>query len=83
MPDRQILVYHNITPPGFFVDVHEQLAEQCFKGRRELSIYPARVDLALGDSEFNRQELEALGFARPGCCRSSRISPIWMASRTT
>ena len=62
VPDRMILVYHNITPPQFFVDIHEQLAEQCFKGRRELGIYPARVDLALGDSEFNRQELEALGF---------------------
>ena len=62
MPDRQILIYHNITPPEFFVNVHEQLAEQCFKGRRELSIYPARVDLALGDSEFNRQELDAIGF---------------------
>ncbi|MSO55745.1 MAG: glycosyltransferase [Acidobacteria bacterium] len=62
VPDRMILVYHNITPPEFFVDVHEQLVEQCFKGRRELGIYPARVDLALGDSEFNRQELEALGF---------------------
>jgi glycosyltransferase involved in cell wall biosynthesis len=66
VPDRQILVYHNITPPEFFVDVHEQLAEQCFKGRRELGIYPSRVDLALGDSEFNRQELEALGFHPTG-----------------
>jgi glycosyltransferase involved in cell wall biosynthesis len=66
LPDRQVLVYHNITPPGFFVDVHEQLVEQCFKGRRELGIYPARVDLALGDSEFNRQELEALGFSPTG-----------------
>ena len=66
VPDRQILVYHNITPPEFFVSVHEQLAEQCFKGRRELSVYPARVDLALGDSEFNRQELESLGFDPTG-----------------
>jgi L-malate glycosyltransferase len=66
VPDRQILVYHNITPPEFFVNVHEQLAEQCFKGRRELSIYPARVDLALGDSEFNRHELDALGFKPTG-----------------
>ncbi len=66
LPDRQVLVYHNITPPEFFVDVHEQLAEQCFKGRRELTVYPARVDLALGDSEFNRQELEALGFNPTG-----------------
>ena len=66
LSDRQILVYHNITPPEFFVDVNEQLVEQCFKGRRELGIYPARVDLALGDSEFNRQELEALGFHPTG-----------------
>jgi len=66
LPDRQILVYHNITPPEFFVDVHEQLVEQCFKRRRELSIYPARVELALGDSEFNRQELEGLGFDPTG-----------------
>jgi glycosyltransferase involved in cell wall biosynthesis len=69
VPDRQILVYHNITPPEFFIDVHEQLAELCFKGRRELGIYPARVDLALGDSEFNRQELEALGFSPTGVLR--------------
>jgi L-malate glycosyltransferase len=66
VPDRQILIYHNITPPEFFVNVHEQLAEQCFKGRRELSIYPSRVDLALGDSEFNRQELDAIGFLPTG-----------------
>jgi glycosyltransferase involved in cell wall biosynthesis len=57
-----ILVYHNITPPEFFLGVHGQLAAECFTGRRELAIYRNRVDLALGDSEFNRQELEALGF---------------------
>jgi L-malate glycosyltransferase len=66
VPDRQVLIYHNITPPEFFVNVHEQLAEQCFKGRRELSIYPTRVDLALGDSEFNRRELDAIGFNPTG-----------------
>ncbi len=63
LPDRMMLVYHNITPPEFFLGVHEQLAAECFTGRRELSIYRGRVDLALGDSEFNRRELESLGFA--------------------
>ena len=84
LPDRQILVYHNITPPEFFVDVHEQLVEQCFKGRRELSIYPARVDLALGDSEFNRQELEALGFNPDGRAagRSRFLAPRSAAERS-
>ena len=66
VPDRMVLVYHNITPPEYFVDVHALLVEQCFKGRRELRAYPGRCDLALGDSEFNRQELEAIGFAPTG-----------------
>ena len=48
------------------MDVHKLLVELCFKGLRELKAYPARCDLALGDSEFNRQELEALGFAPTG-----------------
>lgn len=60
------LIYHNITPPEYFVGIHEQLVELCFKGRRELGAYVSRCDLALGDSEFNRQELATLGFPRTG-----------------
>jgi len=63
LPCRMILIYHNITPPEYFLGVHDQLVRQCYHGRRELLPYRARVDLALGDSEFNRQELERLGFA--------------------
>lgn len=64
LPDRMALIYHNITPPEYFVGVHRTLARQCFRGRRELRAYAERCDLALGDSEFNRQDLEALGFPR-------------------
>lgn len=64
LPDRMALIYHNITPPEYFVGVHRRLARQCFRGRRELRAYAERSDLALGDSEFNRQDLEALGFPR-------------------
>lgn len=63
LPARMILIYHNITPPEFFLGVHPQLVKQCYHGRRELTAYRDRVDLALGDSEFNREELDALGFA--------------------
>jgi glycosyltransferase involved in cell wall biosynthesis len=66
LPDRMALIYHNITPPEYFVGVHRTLARECFHGRRELRSYADRCDLALGDSEFNRQELEALGFPRTG-----------------
>ncbi|MEW5983939.1 MAG: glycosyltransferase family 4 protein [Acidobacteriota bacterium] len=62
LPDRMILVYHNITPPEYFVGIHKLLVRQCYHGRRELSAYVGRCELALGDSEFNRQELEGLGF---------------------
>jgi len=66
LPDRMVLVYHNITPPEYFVDVHKLLVRLCYHGRRELGAYVARCDLALGDSEFNRQELAALGFPATG-----------------
>jgi glycosyltransferase involved in cell wall biosynthesis len=62
LPARMMLIYHNITPPEYFVGVHEQLVRQCYHGRRELLPYRSRCQLALGDSEFNRQELEAIGF---------------------
>jgi glycosyltransferase involved in cell wall biosynthesis len=62
LPDRMVLVYHNITPPHYFAGIHKELAKLCYRGRRELRAYVQRCDLALGDSEFNRQELEALGF---------------------
>jgi glycosyltransferase involved in cell wall biosynthesis len=66
LPDKMLLVYHNITPPEYFLGVHPLLVQQCFIGRRELRAYVPRVMLALGDSEFNRQELEHLGFAPTG-----------------
>jgi glycosyltransferase involved in cell wall biosynthesis len=66
LPCRMILIYHNITPPEYFVGVHDQLVRQCYHGRRELLPYRSRCDLALGDSTFNQQELETLGFPRTG-----------------
>jgi glycosyltransferase involved in cell wall biosynthesis len=64
LPDRMALIYHNITPPEYFIDVHPRLVQLCFLGRRELGLYAGRCDIGLGDSEYNRQELEALGFPR-------------------
>ena len=66
LPDRMILVYHNITPPEYFVGVNKTLVRECWVGRRELTAYRNRCDLALGDSEFNRLELDTLGFPRTG-----------------
>jgi glycosyltransferase involved in cell wall biosynthesis len=63
---RKILQYHNITPAAFFAPYDPQLFRLAALGRQELRSLVGRVDLALGDSEFNRQELEELGFAPTG-----------------
>jgi glycosyltransferase involved in cell wall biosynthesis len=62
--DRLVIVYHNITPARFFLGFHPHLAGLCHHGRRELAAFAARTELALGDSEFNRRELEEAGFPR-------------------
>ena len=66
LPDRMILVYHNITPAHYFIDVNRVLVRQCYSGRRELAAYAARCHLAVGDSDFNQAELDAMGFPRTG-----------------
>jgi glycosyltransferase involved in cell wall biosynthesis len=66
LPGRMALVYHNITPPEYFLGVHKDLVKLCFRGRRELTAYIPRCEIALGDSEYNRQELEHLGFQPTG-----------------
>ena len=62
----RVLQYHNITPAAFFAPYDAQMFRLAALGRQELGSLAGRVDLALGDSEFNRQELEELGFTRTG-----------------
>src|SRR4051794_28317537 len=64
LPGRMALVYHNITPPEYFIGVHKDLVKLCFRGRRELTAYIDRCEIALGDSEYNRRELSDLGYPR-------------------
>ena len=63
---RRIVQYHNITPASFFAPYDAGLFRLAALGRQELKTLVGRVDLALGDSEFNRQELEELGFSPTG-----------------
>ena len=60
---RRVLVYHNVTPAGYFRGWDREQELLCDVGRRTL---PSLLDcdLALGVSEFNRSELVALGFPR-------------------
>lgn len=65
-PDKKVIIFHNITPYNFFLDYHRVLAKDCYKGRIELKSFADKVDLALGDSLYNEQELKDAGFAKTG-----------------
>jgi L-malate glycosyltransferase len=62
----RVLQYHNITPAHFFARYDPPLYRLATLGRKELATLVGHVDLALGDSDYNRQELESLGFAPTG-----------------
>jgi glycosyltransferase involved in cell wall biosynthesis len=62
----KVLQYHNITPAAFFAPYDAGLFRLAALGRSELKTLAGRVDLALGDSEFNRTELEEMGFTSTG-----------------
>ena len=69
---RRVLLHHNITPPEFFADDDPEMVRICALGEQELATLAGHVDLGLADSEFNRRELEALGFRRTG------VLPIYL-----
>lgn len=66
LPGLRVLQYHNITPAAFFAPYDAGMFRLAALGRQELRSLAGRIDLALGDSEFNRLELEALGFSPTG-----------------
>jgi len=66
LPHGRVLQYHNVTPAHFFAPYHAGIFRLAQLGRQELTTLAGRTDAALGDSEYNRAELEALGFDRTG-----------------
>jgi glycosyltransferase involved in cell wall biosynthesis len=66
LPGARVLCYHNVTPARFFAPFDPGIARLALVGRRELSALAGRVDLALGVSEYNRRELESIGFRHTG-----------------
>ncbi len=66
LPDRKIIIYHNITPEKYFRVINERIACELRAGREELASFAGVPELSLAVSEFNRKELEELGFKNTG-----------------
>lgn len=64
LPQRKLLLYHNITPAEWFWDHAPIVAVHCAIGREQLPELALAVDVAAADSAFNAAELEALGAAQ-------------------
>lgn len=62
----RILQYHNVTPAAYFAPYDPAMFRLAVFGREELATLVGRVDLAVGDSEYNRRELEQIGFTTTG-----------------
>ena len=66
LPNGRILQYHNVTPARFFAPYAPALFRLASIARDELAGLASATDLALGDSEYNRRELDEMGFGRTG-----------------
>ncbi|HEX2039530.1 MAG TPA: glycosyltransferase [Acidimicrobiales bacterium] len=69
-PEQLVLIYHNISPAQPFLEHDPVFAALLEGGRRELADLAARTRLALADSQFNADELVALGY------EDVRVSPL-------
>ena len=66
LPRGRVMQYHNVTPAHYFAPYDPALFRLASLARAELGTLVGRTDLALGVSEFNRAELEGMGFSPTG-----------------
>jgi glycosyltransferase involved in cell wall biosynthesis len=62
----RVLQYHNVTPAHFFAPYDANIFRLAALSREDLKTLVGHTDVALGDSEFNRRELETMGFGNTG-----------------
>jgi glycosyltransferase involved in cell wall biosynthesis len=57
LPNRKLLISHNITPARWFWDHDPQAAVVCALGRKQLPQFAAAVDIVAGVSLYNAREM--------------------------
>lgn len=72
LPQRKLLVYHNITPARYFWSSEPRVAVSCEQGRDLLPAFVRAAHLTAAVSHYNSEELRAVG------ARDPRVVPILM-----
>lgn len=70
LPQRKLLVYHNVTPAEYLWEHQPHVATLCALGRDHLPRWVQAVDVAAAVSEYNAGELRDAG------ARDVRVVPI-------
>ncbi len=65
LPGRKFVIYHNITPPDFFVRYSGRLAKLCADGHDETVALKDTFEGGFCDSSFNRDQLISYGYTCP------------------
>lgn len=60
LPDKKVLIYHNITPERFFED--EGIKKYIRKGLAQLKEYKNHVVYSIADSNYNRKDMIRQGY---------------------
>ncbi len=64
-PGKLLVNYHNITPPAFFRGYGPHLEALCAKGYEDVVYLKDHAAAAVGDSQYNAQELVRMGYTCP------------------
>ena len=64
-PGRKIMIYHNITPPGFFRRYNKEARENMEYGYEGIRYLKDKFAYCIADSEYNKQELRRMGYECP------------------
>jgi glycosyltransferase involved in cell wall biosynthesis len=70
LPQRKLLVYHNITPARYFWSSEPRVAVTCEQGREQLPAFVRAAHLTAAVSDYNADELRQVGAREP------RVVPI-------
>jgi glycosyltransferase involved in cell wall biosynthesis len=74
---RRVVKYHNITPARFYESLHTDYADLCRQGRSQLrELIEANCDLYLADSQFNLDEMLAMGADLERCAVTPPFNDI-------
>jgi len=66
LPDRKVLIYHNITPHTYFAGINDVYMAASKAGREQLPDLQSLTCAGWADSAYNAQELISVGWEQTG-----------------